>query len=133
MKGKSCLSNLLETFDSILEILDEGAPVDLLYFDFSKAFDTVPHFRLLSKLESFGIKGKILDVITDFLTGRTMQVCVEGKWSKIKNVLSGVPQGSVLGPLLFILYINDLPDSVKSKIKLFADDLKLISNVYSRL
>ena len=68
VKGKSCLSNLLETFDDILDILDEGAPVDLLYFDFSKAFDTVPHFRLLSKLEGFGVKGKVLNVIKDFLT-----------------------------------------------------------------
>jgi len=128
VKGKSCLSNLLETFDNILDILDEGAPVDLLYFDFSKAFDTVPHFRLLSKLEGFGVKGKVLDVIKDFLTDRTMRVCVEGQWSEVKHVLSGVPQGSVLGPLLFILYINDLPDNVKSRIKLFADDLKLVCN-----
>ena len=128
VKGKSCLSNLLETFDDILDILDEGAPVDLLYFDFSKAFDTVPHFRLLSKLEGFGVKGKVLNVIKDFLTDRTMRVCVEGQWSEVKHVLSGVPQGSVLGPLLFILYVNDLPDLVKNKIKLFADDLKLIGN-----
>ena len=128
VKGKSCLSNLLETFDAILDILDEGAPVDLFYFDFSKAFDTVPHFRLLSKLEGFGVKGKVLDVIKDFLTDRTMRVCVEGQWSEVKHVLSGVPQGSVLGPLLFVLYVNDLPDIVKSKIKLFADDLKLIAN-----
>ncbi|KAL5266962.1 hypothetical protein ACHWQZ_G004116 [Mnemiopsis leidyi] len=128
VKGKSCLSNLLETFDNILNLLDEGVPVDLLFFDFSKAFDTVPHFRLLSKLEGFGIKGKVLEIIKDFLTERTMRVCVEGQWSEVKHVLSGVPQGSVLGPLLFILYVNDLPDIVKNKIKLFADDLKLICN-----
>ncbi|KAL5250782.1 hypothetical protein ACHWQZ_G016501 [Mnemiopsis leidyi] len=128
VKGKSCLSNLLETFDNILNLLDEGVPVDLLFFDFSKAFDTVPHFRLLSKLEGFGIKGIVLEIIKDFLTERTMRVCVEGQWSEVKHVLSGVPQGSVLGPLLFILYVNDLPDIVKNKIKLFADDLKLICN-----
>ena len=128
VKGKSCLSNLLETFDTIFNIIDEGAPVDLLYFDFSKAFDTVPHHRLLSKLENMGIKGNVLDVIKDFITNRTMRVCVEGEKSEIKYVMSGVPQGSVLGPLLFILYINDLPDNIKSKIKLFADDLKLIAN-----
>ena len=88
-----------------------------MYFDFSKAFDTVPHFRLLSKLEGCWVKGKVLDVIKDFLTDRTMRVCVEGQWSEVKHVLSGVPQGSVLGPLLFILYINDLPDNVKNRIK----------------
>lgn len=129
VKGRSCLSNLLETYDAILDILDEGAPVDVLLFDFKKAFDSVPHFRLLSKLEGLGIKGKVLDVIRDFLTDRTMQVSVEGQWSTIKHVLSGVPQGSILGPLLFVLYINDLPDILMNKVKLFADDLKLISNV----
>ena len=129
VKQKSCLTNLLETFDSILNILQDGYPVDVLYFDFSKAFDTVPHYRLLSKMEAMGIKGTTLEIIRDFLSDRIMYVTVEGKKSTIKNVLSGVPQGSVLGPLLFILFINDLPDSVKSTIKMFADDLKLIGNV----
>jgi hypothetical protein len=128
VRGKSCLSNLLETVDTILDILDSGAPVDLLYFDFSKAFDTVPHFRLLSKLESLGITGKVLEVIRDFISNRTMRVSVNGECSKIKQVLSGVPQGSVLGPLLFVLFINDLPDNIKNKVKLFADDLKLVGN-----
>ena len=128
VNGKSCLSNLLETFDSIFNILEEGAPVDILYFDFSKAFDRVPHYRLMSKLENIGIRGQVLDIIRDFLTNRTLKVSVNGECSEIKRVLSGVPQGSVLGPLLFVLFINDLPDNIKSNIKLFADDLKLIGN-----
>ena len=122
------MTNLLETFDSIFEILGEGNPVDLLYFDFSKAFDRVPHFRLLSKLEHMGIRGNVLNVIRDFLSNRTLKVSVNGKHSETKMVLSGVPQGSVLGPLLFVLFINDLPDNIKSAIKVFADDVKLIGN-----
>ena len=132
VKGKSCLSNLLEMFDDILELLEQGAPVDLFYFDFSKAFDTVPHYRLLSKLESFGINGRVLEIIRDFLTNRTISVQVGGKHSTTRKVLSGVPQGSVLGPLLFVLFINDLPEAIKNKVKLFADDLKLICNASDR-
>ena len=105
--------------DCILDLLDEGAPVDIFYFDFKKAFDRVPHNRLIYKLECLGIRGKVLDVIRDFLTDRTFKVCIKGKMSQFKKVLSGIPQGSVLGPLLFILFINDLPDCIKSKIKLF--------------
>ena len=129
VKGKSCTSNLLETVETILNILDEGAPVDLLYFDFRKAFDSVPHYRLLSKIEGMGISGKTLAVIRDFLSGRSMCTVVGGKRSSKRAVLSGVPQGSVLGPILFIMYINDLPDGIISALKLFADDLKLIVNV----
>ena len=128
VKHKSCLTNLLETFDSIIDLIDEGVPVDVLYFDFRKAFDRVPHNRLLLKLENLGISGKVLNVIKDFLRDRSFRVSVEGNLSSLKNVLSGIPQGSVLGPLLFILFINDLPESVKSIVKLFADDLKLIAD-----
>ena len=106
---KFCLSNIFEAFDSILDILQNGDPVDVLYFDFSKAFDNVPHYRLLSKLEYMGIKGSNLNIIRDFLSERTMHVTVEHKRSKIKKVLSGVPQRSVLGPLLFFCSLMTCP------------------------
>ena len=132
VKNKSCLTNLLETYDCLINLLESGAPVDLIYLDFSKAFDRVPHYRLLSKLENIGIKGKLLDVIRDFLTDRKFRVSVEGKFSRFKDILSGIPQGSVLGPLLFLIFINDLPSYVKSSIKLFADDVKIIGNATDR-
>ena len=128
LRGKSCLSNLFECFDKIDEILDEGGNVDILYLDFQKAFDTVPHNRLLHKLRMYGITGKTLDVIADFLSGHTFRVKVGDTMSKMFKVTSGVPQGSVLGPLLFLIFINDIPDGIKSFLLLFADDLKLIVN-----
>ena len=133
IKGKSYLTNLLETMDCIIEIIDQGDPVDIFYFDFKKAFDRVPHNRLLYKIECLGIKGKVLDIIRDFLTGRSFRVCVGGEFSNLKDVQSGIPQGSVFGPLLFVLYINDLPDSLKSFAKLFADDLKMIAKASDKL
>ena len=119
--------------DCIIEIIDQGDPVDIFYFDFKKAFDRVPQNRLLYKIECLGIKGKVLDTIRDFLTGRSFRVCVGGEFSNLKDVLSGIPQGLVLGSLLFVLYINDLPDSIKSFAKLSADDLKMIAKASDKL
>ena len=128
LSGRSCLSNLFYCFDKIDEILAGGEDVDILYLDFQKAFDQVPHKRLLHKLKMYGITGKTLEVISDFLSGRTFHVRVGDAASEFFRVLSGVPQGSVLGPLLFLIYINDIPNGIKSFLLLFADDLKLIVN-----
>ena len=93
----------------------------------------MPHYRLLTKLENYGIKGSTLAIINDFLSGRSLRTCVRGVYSSLRSVLSGVPQGSVLGPLLFELFINDLPDYIKNITKLFADDLKLIAGASDRV
>ena len=131
--GRSCLSNLLEFMDSVTDILASGEDLDIFYFDFQKAFDTVPHNRLRIKLESFGICGKTLNVITDFLSNRSFRVLVGNEKSAHFPVSSGVPQGSVLGPLLFLLYINDLPDNISNYVSLFADDLKMYGKSSSQI
>ena len=99
--------------------------------DFQKAFDSVPHRRLLGKLESYGIQGDILGWIEAFLTGRMQKVTVNGHSSEWTRVISGVPQGSVIAALLFVIYINDLPDSIKSHLYLFADDCKFFRQIFT--
>ena len=123
--ARSCTSQLLEVMDSWTQALDRGQSMDAIYLDFQKAFDSVPHARLLQKLQAYGIRGNVLRWIESFLTCRTQQVLVEGVCSRWSSVRSGVPQGSVLGPLLFLLYINDIPDDLQTCVKIFADDSKL--------
>jgi len=99
--------------------------IDNIYLDFSKAFDTVPHNRLIVKLQSYGIGGKVVDWISNILTGRRQRVLVHGLESSWARVVSGVPQGSDLGPILFVCYINDMPDTILSFIHVYADDTKM--------
>ena len=111
--------------------MGKGLSVDSIYLDFQKAFDTVPHKRLIEKLKSYGIRNKLLCWIHSFLTNRTQHVVVNNQSSSEQKVVSGVPQGSVLGPLLFVLYINDLPDKLESSSLMFADDTKIFKAINS--
>ena len=105
--------------------------MDIGVLDFSKAFDTVPHPHLLKKLKHLGIRGDLYHWLTSFLTERDQRVVMEGSYSNFVHVDSGIPQGTVLGPLLFLCHINDLPLSVDSKIRLFADDCLIYREINS--
>ena len=123
---KSCITNLLETIDIISNGLSKGYEVTLIFLDFAKAFDKVCHVSLLSKLKSYGFCTSTVNWIKDFLDNRRQRVVLGDSSSDWRDVTSGVPQGSVLGPLLFVIFINDMPKVVKHILKLFADDSKLI-------
>ncbi len=126
VSGKSTVTQLIECLNSWYKSLDEGKAVDVIYLDFSKAFDTVSHQKLLEKLPAYGISGPIFRWLQAFLSNREQCVEVDGVRSKWSPVPSGVPQGSVLGPLLFLLFINDITDlDLDGEMKLFADDVKL--------
>lgn len=130
-KGRSCLSNLLDFLEEVVEGLEEESPVDIIYLDFAKAFDKVPHVRLAKKLEACGITGNILRWIVNWLTDRRQAVGIRGCYSDWIKIVSGVPQGSVLGPLLFVIYINDIDKELTAKVSKFADDTKLCHKVSS--
>ena len=130
--SRNTILQLLVHIDNIIEILERNKNADVLYLDFAKAFDKVCHKTLLKKLEGFGIQGNVLRWIGNYLDERYQRVIVQGKLSESELVKSGVPQGTVLGPVLFILYINNITEVLKnSAIKIFADDSKLIRAIES--
>ena len=124
IKGKSCVTQLLEFMEDTTEAIDQGREVDVIYLDYSKAFDKVPHKRLLTKISEYGIKGNSRNWIGDFLRNRKKRVMVNGISSEWRNITSGIPQGSVLGPILFLI-LNNMPKVIQCLVKLFADDAKL--------
>ena len=129
LKARSCLITNMWFFLEIFKWIDEESPVDIIYLYFQKAFDKVPHQRLVLKLKAYAIEDGIIDWIEPWLTDRRHRVVVDGEVSNWKSVLSGVPQGSVLGPLLFLIYINDLDDNITSNVLKFADDTKVFRKV----
>ena len=114
----------MEFFEKVTDA-DKGKPFDCIYLDFAKAFDKVPHFELIKKFKAHGVDGNVAKWIFSWLTGRRQRVVINGVSSSWVNVISGVPQGSVLGPLLFFIYIKDIDTDLFSKIYKFTDDTKI--------
>ena len=131
ISGRSTSLQLLEVLDKWTEALDMGHTIDCIYMDYAKAFDTVPHRQLIYKLSKYGINTKTMSWIKSFLSKRIQQVVVQGEKSSWKEVTSGIPQGSILGPLLFVVFINDLPEYVTSEAYLFADDTKIFREIHN--
>ena len=131
LKGRSTITQLLAVYQENVEALAKGKETDVIYLDFSKAFDKVSHHFLIRKLSRLGIAGNLLTWFKSYLSDRYQRVTLQGCYSDRLEVFSGVPRGSILGPLLFLVYINDIPGSIKhnSKIALFTDDSKLYKTI----
>ena len=132
LPGDSCIAQLLSIIHEIQTVFDENPNVDVrgVFLDISKAFDKVWHDRIIFKLKSYGAEGELLPLLKNYLEIREQRVVLNGQTSEWRKIMSGVPQGSVLGPLLFLIYINDLPDGINSLCKTFADDTSFFSKVY---
>ena len=113
---------MIITIDALAKSLAKGEQVDVILLDFSKAFDKVPHHRLLHKLDYYGARENTWKWVQDFLSKRMQKVVLDRVTSSCADVISGVPQGTVMGPLLFLTFINDLPEHIPSDVRLFADD-----------
>ena len=129
-KGHSCLTQLLHHFDEVLLNCMDGSDTDCIYLDYAKAFDKVDHGLLIKKLENYGVNPKMVDWIKSFLSGRTQEVAVNGVLSSAALILSGVPQGTVLGPILFLVFINDITSCIcSSTLRCFADDTRMMRRI----
>ena len=128
---RSCETQLILTLDDFASAIDKRLQTDIAIVDFTNAFDSVAHQCLFVKLRYYGLNGMILNWIKAFLSNRTQRVTLEGSLSSPASVTSGVPQGTVLGPLLFLLFINDLPSTVNSTTRLFADDRLMYRTIKS--
>ena len=130
-QGDPCINQLLSITRDIYQSLDQGYEVRGVFLDISKAFDKVWHKGLIHKLKQNGIGGPLLKLLTDFLKSRKQRVVLNGQYSSWSDVLAGVPQRSILGLLLFLIYINNLSDGFQFNPKLFADNISLFATVHN--